>query len=212
METQSKRISSNNATSENRTRAREEFLFPKCSLKKRGNERLEKAKESAQACFLNEGEGCSKYWFALNKPKEPNMILGLQDEECVIQTETRKMVEIASNYHKQLQEKPQINMAMRNAITKMKKHVKEKLHDVDITKLRAETSAEDVKEAIKQSQTGKCPGHSGITYEFWKSWKEPKKNNEGNDDKKTISISSILQSVFNDIERHGIEDETYTKE
>jgi len=41
--------------------------------------------------------------------------------------------------------------------------------------MKAETSAEEVKEPIKQSQTGKCPGHSGITYEFWKSWKETKK-------------------------------------
>src|SRR5882724_7464580 len=81
---------------------------------------------------------------------------------------------------------------------------------MDITE-QAITSADDVKEAIKQSQTGKCPGHSSITYEFWKSWKEPKKNSEENDDKKPISISSILQSVFNDIARHRIEDETYTK-
>jgi len=104
------------------------------------------------------------------------MILGLQDEEGVIQTETRKMVEIASNYHKQIQEKPQMNMAKRRAIIKMKKkNVKEKPHDVEITELRAETSTEDVREAIKQSQTGKCPGHSGITYEFWKSWKEQRK-------------------------------------
>jgi len=29
--------------------------------------------------------------------------------------------------------------------------------------------------------------------------------------KKPISISSILQSVFSDIERHGTEDEAYTK-
>ena len=90
-----------------------------------GNEPLEKVKESAQAQFLNEGERCSKYWFALNKPKEPNnMILGLQNEEGIIQTETRKMVEIASNYHKQLQEQPQMNMARKRAIIKMKKHVK----------------------------------------------------------------------------------------
>ena len=47
METQSKRISSNNSTSENRTRAREEFLFLKSSLNKIGNKKLEKAKESA---------------------------------------------------------------------------------------------------------------------------------------------------------------------
>ena len=53
---------------------------------------------SAQACFINEGDKCSKYWFSLNKPKEPaNIILGLQDEEGTVQTETRKMVGIASN-------------------------------------------------------------------------------------------------------------------
>ena len=47
---------------------------------------------------------------------------------------------------------------------------------MEITELKAETSAEEVEESIKQTQTGKCPGHSSITYEFWKSWKEPKKN------------------------------------
>jgi len=61
-----------------------------------------------------------------------------------------------------------MNMARRNAITKMKKHVKGKLHNVHITKLKAITSTDDFKEATKQSQTGKCQGHSGITYEFWK--------------------------------------------
>ena len=46
MVTQSKRISSNNVTAENRRRAREEFLFLKSSLNKIGNEKLEKAKDS----------------------------------------------------------------------------------------------------------------------------------------------------------------------
>jgi len=49
------------------------------------------------------------------------MILGLQNEEGIVQTETRKMVAIASEYHRQLQEKLQMNAARRNAITKMKK-------------------------------------------------------------------------------------------
>src|SRR5882724_9366674 len=92
MEAQSRRFSSKNTMTENKTKAKEEFLFLKSSLNKIGNEKLEKAKESAQACFLNEGERCSKYWFALNKPKEPNnMILGLQNEEGIIQIETTKM-------------------------------------------------------------------------------------------------------------------------
>jgi len=43
------RISSNNATTENRMRAREEFLFLKSSLNKIGKKKLETAKESAQA-------------------------------------------------------------------------------------------------------------------------------------------------------------------
>src|SRR5882724_11554860 len=41
--------------------------------------------------------------------------------------------------------------------------------------------------------------------------KDQRINSKENDDKKTISISSILQSVFNDTERHRIEDEAYTK-
>jgi len=103
-----------------------------------------------------------------------------------------------------------MNMARRRAIIKMKNHIKEKLQDVEVAKLRAGTSTEEVEEAIKQVQTGKCPGHSSIAYEFWKSWKEPKKNSKEDDDKKPISISSILQSIFSDIEKKGIEDEAYT--
>jgi len=60
----------------------------------------------------------------------------------------------------------------------LKKHVKEKLHDLEVAELRARTSTEDIEEVIKQTQTGKYPGHSGIKYQFWKSWKEPKKNSE----------------------------------
>jgi len=52
------------------------------------------------------------------------MILGLQDEEGIVQTEMRKMVEIASNYHKQLQEKPQMNAARRRAIIKIRTMLK----------------------------------------------------------------------------------------
>ena len=48
------------------------------------------------------------------------MILGLQNEEGIIQTETRRMVEITSDYHKKLQEKPQMDMASKRAIAKMK--------------------------------------------------------------------------------------------
>jgi len=41
-----------------------------------------------------------------------------------------------------------MNMARRRAINKMKKHIKEKFHNVEITELKDETSAEEAKEAI----------------------------------------------------------------
>ena len=74
METQKKKISSRNITIASRKRAREELMLLKSSLNRIENKKLERAKESAQTQFLNERERCSKYLFALNKPKEPNNI------------------------------------------------------------------------------------------------------------------------------------------
>src|SRR5467141_3769540 len=91
MDTQSKRVSSKNVTEANREKSKEELIFLKNTLNKIGENRLERAKTSAQARFINEGEQCSKYWFALNKPKEPaNIMLRLQDEERV-QLQTTKV-------------------------------------------------------------------------------------------------------------------------
>jgi len=44
------------------------------------------------------------------------MILGLQDEERVVQTETKKMVGIASEYQKSLQSKPPMNLPRERVI------------------------------------------------------------------------------------------------
>src|SRR5467141_4320447 len=212
MDTQRKRVSSENVTEANREKAREELIFLKNTLNKIEENKLERAKTSAQARFINEREQCSKYWFALNRPKEPaNIMLGLQDEEGVVQTETRKMVGIASKYHKTLQAKPSMDLTRTRAIRRMKKHIKERLNGEESKELEVETSLEEIEEALKKSQAGKCPGHSGIMYEFWKYWKEPKPSKEENNEKKPISISSILKTVFNDVERHGVEDEAYTK-
>ena len=121
------------------------------------------------------------------------------------------MIDITSSYHEQLQSNPPMNPPRKKAIERMKKHVKVKLDEMEVNKLKIETSAMEIEEALKQAQMGKCPGYSWITYEFWKSWKEPKPSKKEDDEKKLVSISAILQSVFNDVERHRIEDESYTK-
>jgi len=48
----------------------------------------------------------------------------------------------------------------------------------------------EIEEALKQAQTGKCPGYSGITYDSGKSWKEPKPNKKEDDERQPISISA----------------------
>ena len=84
-------MTSKKATNADKEKPRNEMLFLKASLNKMEENRMEKARKSAQVRFLNKGEQCSKYWFPLNKPKEPeNVILGLQNEEGAVQTETRK--------------------------------------------------------------------------------------------------------------------------
>jgi len=45
---------------------------------------------------------------------------------------------------------------------------------MEVTELKAETSGEEVKEAIKKPKQ-EIPGHGGTTYELSKSWKEPRK-------------------------------------
>src|SRR5882724_103853 len=147
-------MTSEKATNADKEKARNEMLFLKASLNKLEENRMEKARKSAKARFLNEGEQCSKYWFTLNKPKEPeNIILGLQNEEGAVQTETRKMIDNTSSYHKQLQSKPQMNPSRRRGIEKIKKHIKVKLDGIEVSKLKAITSAMEVEEALKQAQT-----------------------------------------------------------
>jgi len=59
--------------------------------------------------------------FYIEQTKRPEQYdIRATNEEGTIQTETIKMVDIASNYHIQLQEKLQMNMARRRAINKMK--------------------------------------------------------------------------------------------
>ena len=61
--TQSRRMTSKKMTDADKEKARNDMLFLKASLNKMEENRMEKARKSAQARFLNEGEQCSKYWF-----------------------------------------------------------------------------------------------------------------------------------------------------
>ena len=91
----------------------------------------------------------------MNKPKEPeNKILGLQKEEGVVQTEMRKMLDIALDYHEWLQSRLPMNLPRKRAIERMRKHVKEKLNSTEVSKLKAETSMDEIKRSTETSSGG----------------------------------------------------------
>ena len=57
------------------------------------------------------------------------MIKGLQGKDGTITTETREMTLIAFEYHKELQEKPQMMKERRNTIKKAKKNINSRLQE-----------------------------------------------------------------------------------
>ena len=53
-------------------------------------------------------------------------------------------------------------------------------------------------------KNGKCPSHLGITYEFQKMWlpkrtKDKKQHKENKQKKRTIKISRMLKTIYEDI-------------
>ena len=92
----------------------------KKDLNKIERERIENARKSAKARYLNEGETNSRYWFALNKSKKPrNVIYALQNKEGKITKSAREMNKIASKYHENLQKKPEMDEERKEKMKEM---------------------------------------------------------------------------------------------
>ena len=76
------------------------------------------------------------------------------------------MVLVASEYHGELQKRPQMMKERKKAIKKVKKNISTKLQESQVSKMEKPISKEEILEAIKKTEINKCPGPSGITYEF----------------------------------------------
>jgi len=65
--------------------------------------RTKKSQKTAKTRYLKEGQKSMKYFFNLNKNKHnPQVIAGLLNKNGKLITNTTKMCEIASEYHKEL--------------------------------------------------------------------------------------------------------------
>lgn len=88
-------------------------------------------------------------------------------------------------------------------------NVKTKLSNEQNNELKEKLTIEEVIVSLKLAARGKAAGTDGIPYEVYKiivAWHEnEKKRSKQNDPKciKTPDITTILTSVFNDVEMHA---------
>ena len=80
------------------------------------------------------------------------------------------MTKIASEYHENLQKKLEMTTDRKKAIEKMKRLMKKRLDEDQRNELAKDITEKEMGDTIRSTKNGKCPGHSGITYEFWKMW------------------------------------------
>ena len=81
----------------------DEILEMKAKLSARTKNNLTKMQLATKARYRQSGEKCMKYWFRLNKERtEDNTLLALMDGENKLVKDTRKMGEIAVQYHEKL--------------------------------------------------------------------------------------------------------------
>ena len=166
-----------------------------------------KSKDNAKARYKEKGEKCTKYWFDLTKPKHTKeSIAELQDEQGKITNDSRKMAIIATEHHKMLQAKPETEANRKQEIKDVLNAIEKEINETEWIQLNEGVSQEEVSEALKNSKNGKAPGADGLTYEFWKEMNKTvtRKN------KKENAINALFK-VIQDIEKHGIYDENFTK-
>ena len=125
----------------------------------------------------------SKYWFALNKSKVPqNTIYALQNKDSKITKCTREMTKIASEYHENLQKKPEMTEERKKAIKKMKKLTKKRLNEDQRKELAKDVTEKEIEDTI-QSTKQQMPQPFGDN-EFWKMWLPKRKGNKKEKKKK----------------------------
>jgi ribonuclease HI/exonuclease III len=203
-------INMNNIVEQEEEKRNEKIQKLRKELKEQQSLEYKKLRQTAQARYEEYGEKNTKYWFNLNKfrPKEPP-ILALHNVNDEIKNTTREMTEIASNYHKNLQKRPEWNNEREIAIQKMLDSIDSRINEEQIKMLEEKTTIEEIDRALIQSNNGKTPGVDGWNYEFWKSWPRPEKDTR---ESETIpDIIYMLHMLINDIEINGIKEQDFTK-
>lgn len=163
------------------------------------------AKLSTTTRYILNAEKVTKYWSMINKDRKPrDVIHALHDTRQTAATYVRrsdKMAELARDYHDSVQrtDSPGFsNDAQRTAMQSVLADIPSQLDGADSELLASEVSKDDIKRALKLTQTGRAAGLDGIPYEFWSAFAR------GDSSEGAYNSLEHLAIVFSDIDSFGL--------
>ncbi|KAH6914282.1 Endonuclease/exonuclease/phosphatase [Coprinopsis sp. MPI-PUGE-AT-0042] len=174
--------------------------------------RMHANKMKSTTRFLLENETVGKYWIELNKDKRPrDTIYGLYDpnnREGPMIHRSDKMANAAKEYHEGLQKEGkclEVDSGEREAaIQEALEALETQVMGSDYDSLARRLEEEEVREAIRATQTGKASGMDGIPIELYKALQDlHKATSELEIAPERVDITKFLLIVFNDIEEKG---------
>ncbi|KAH6917577.1 hypothetical protein BKA70DRAFT_1418312 [Coprinopsis sp. MPI-PUGE-AT-0042] len=160
-----------------------------------------------------EGETNSKYDWDLNKAKKPrDTIYALQKprepgKPPMYETDTKKMVQTATEYHRKLQQTDTANWGTPRDSSHMNETVGilcSRLDDEERDTTGTPIQYAEVTQSLIDVPNDKATGLDGIPIELWKKLHYTFKESTAEGDDKPFDVIGTMQVVFNDIQEHGV--------
>lgn len=182
--------------------------------------KMMRMRDNTDAKFFIEGEVLRKTWIDANKDAtQRDVIAALHDESRPNKPLTRRsdvMANIMRKFHDDLQSKDPIldPRKYKEGTKTVLNHIRKRMTKEQSSALALSITRNEVEKAMKSLPNGKSAGPDGIPQEIWKDLlhQEEKSENETDENitgtRNTSDISDYFTILFNDIEEHGIEQNT----
>ncbi|KAJ7616192.1 hypothetical protein DFH06DRAFT_1013136, partial [Mycena polygramma] len=162
-------------------------------------------------------ETLSREWTQTNKERKPRDIIYalrkpgvLGNDGQIYEKDSQKMAEmLARNYHNDLQvDEIEPDPELRaEAITEVLENIDTRTTEDQFANLQAQTTEQDVMEALLCAQNNRAAGIDGLIYELWKTVNARYLEDE-RCGKPSFNIIQLMTIVFNDIKNFGVEEQT----
>ena len=165
------------------------------------------------AIDATEGEQIGKTWSSRHKESKPrDTIKCLKDPNTNEPTKnSQRMATIAAKYHENLQRDGHDPSAApeRRTLEEVLNYVGARTSEESKRELTKSITEDEVRNAIQKTIKEKAPGLDGIPIELWKSLDDQFQASAGNPTTgRKCNMIWVLTQVFQDIERHGVAENT----